>query len=184
MDRYKINQQLFDNFMVLYFFKEKKTGFFKIIYFFKAQRAKHSLLLLIISPPSPRSPRWRGGCVARAPLGDASACSVVLTLYIYYIGCIRSSVNAICKLWFCCSVDATCLSSWAIDPSSVALPELPNFHHSFDFTALSFSNVRIYWLLNLLHYRKMPICGIATVGQTKQEPQRCHLFLHFKAQII
>ena len=59
----------------------------------------------------------------------AQSFSRIHTPYIYYINCIRCSVNAICKLWFCCSVLRMrhllhVRPSWGRNPSSVALPEV------------------------------------------------------------
>ena len=43
------------------------------------------LLIILCVLPSSRSPWWTGGRVARAPLGDASSCSVVSWIHSLYI---------------------------------------------------------------------------------------------------
>ena len=98
----------------------------------------HCVINHVINHCSPLSPRWRRrGLVVQAPLGDASASSVVSwihTLYLYFIICIRYPVNATCEPWLCCSVPCmrhllhVCLS-WESDLTSC-------FFHLFFYPAL------------------------------------------------
>ena len=114
----------------------------------------HCVINHVINHCSPLSPRWRRrGLVVQAPLGDASASSVVSwihTLYLYFIICIRYPVNATCEPWLCCSVPCmrhllhVCLS-WESDLTSC-------FFHLFFYPALK------GFFLNVAHFAHLN-CG-------------------------
>ena len=72
------------------------------------------LLIILCGLPSVRSPQLTGGRVARAPLGNASACSVaswIPRLYICCIICIRYSVILQTVILLFCTCNIYCFFS-------------------------------------------------------------------------